>query len=213
MKGMIIMIKGYLGDLKWFSKFINGTTKSDMKITPDKSVATNGIDRHKLITVGDEEGTNAYGMADPTKPTTGIMATFGREAIATGTQTDTGADVRIINKLVNTGVNKIQGLYVKAKNYATGTVGSIVGLFVEVVSDGTVTNGAIGIEIGSDNTVLEQDIKFANGLGFFASALAITAGSTATTLPAGSVGITSNATGRGKLFVSDGSKWQYMGVA
>lgn len=37
---------------------------------------------------------------------------------------------------------------------------------------------------------------------------AITADSTVTTAPAGSIGFTSNATGRGRLFYSDGSKWQ-----
>lgn len=42
---------------------------------------------------------------------------------------------------------------------------------------------------------------------------AITANSTTTTLPNGSIGITSNATGVGKLFMSDGSKWQFAVVA
>lgn len=37
---------------------------------------------------------------------------------------------------------------------------------------------------------------------------AITANSTNTNAPAGSLAFTSNATGRGRLFYSDGSKWQ-----
>ena len=37
---------------------------------------------------------------------------------------------------------------------------------------------------------------------------AITANSTVTTAPAGSIAFTSNATGLGRLFYSDGSKWQ-----
>lgn len=37
---------------------------------------------------------------------------------------------------------------------------------------------------------------------------AITADTTTTTAPAGSLGITSNATGKGYVFYSDGSKWQ-----
>lgn len=37
---------------------------------------------------------------------------------------------------------------------------------------------------------------------------AITADSTVTTAPAGSIAFTTNATGRGRLFYSDGSKWQ-----
>jgi hypothetical protein len=42
---------------------------------------------------------------------------------------------------------------------------------------------------------------------------AITANTTTTTAPKGSIGTTSNATGAGKLFVSDGTKWQFAVVA
>lgn len=34
-----------------------------------------------------------------------------------------------------------------------------------------------------------------------------------TDAPAGSMAITSNATGAGKLFVSDGTKWQYAAIS
>lgn len=51
----------------------------------------------------------------------------------------------------------------------------------------------------------------ANGGVYFLS-IAITANVTASTAPAGSLGLTSNATGRGKLFVSDGSKWQFAAI-
>jgi hypothetical protein len=44
--------------------------------------------------------------------------------------------------------------------------------------------------------------------GVYFYTTAITGNSTATTAPKGSLGGTSNATGAGKLFVSDGSKWQ-----
>jgi len=40
-----------------------------------------------------------------------------------------------------------------------------------------------------------------------------TANSTTTTASAGSLATTSNATGLGKLFISDGTKWQYPVVA
>lgn len=49
------------------------------------------------------------------------------------------------------------------------------------------------------------------GLYFLTSA--ITANSTTTSAPAGSLATTTNATGLGKLFISDGSKWQYPVVA
>lgn len=39
---------------------------------------------------------------------------------------------------------------------------------------------------------------------------AITANSTTTAAPAGSLARTSNSTGRGSIFVSDGSKWQFL---
>jgi hypothetical protein len=44
------------------------------------------------------------------------------------------------------------------------------------------------------------------GVYFFSTA--ITANTTTTTAPKGSFGMTSNNTGLGKLFYSDGSKWQ-----
>jgi hypothetical protein len=56
-------------------------------------------------------------------------------------------------------------------------------------------------------------ITFENGQQFVALTTAITANSTTTSLPSGSIGITSNATGVGYLFMSDGTKWQYAKVA
>ena len=49
--------------------------------------------------------------------------------------------------------------------------------------------------------------------GVYILSTAITANSTTTTAPVGSLGITTNSTGRGKLFYSDGSKWQFMAVS
>lgn len=42
---------------------------------------------------------------------------------------------------------------------------------------------------------------------------AITANTTTTSAPKGSIATTTNATGTGKLFVSDGAKWQFAVVA
>ena len=55
--------------------------------------------------------------------------------------------------------------------------------------------------------------KFAGGVEFHGLSTAITANSTTTDAPAGSFAITSNSTGAGKLFVSDGSKWQYAAIS
>ena len=49
--------------------------------------------------------------------------------------------------------------------------------------------------------------------GLYFLTTAITANSTATTAPVGSLATTTNATGLGKLFISDGTKWQYPVVA
>lgn len=42
---------------------------------------------------------------------------------------------------------------------------------------------------------------------------AITANTTTTSAPVGSLGITTNATGLGKLFYADGTKWQFMAIS
>jgi hypothetical protein len=56
-----------------------------------------------------------------------------------------------------------------------------------------------------------NSIAFTNGVTLYSLTTAITANSTATSLPANvSLAITSNATGAGMIFVSDGSKWQLL---
>ena len=49
--------------------------------------------------------------------------------------------------------------------------------------------------------------------GVYILSTAITANTTTTTAPVGSLGITTNATGRGKLFYADGTKWQFMAIS
>ena len=48
--------------------------------------------------------------------------------------------------------------------------------------------------------------------GVYVLSTAITANSTTTSAPVGSLGITTNATGKGKLFYADGTKWQFMAI-
>ena len=165
--------KKIFGDNEEISNAVtSGTTLTAVKISPKASTATTSINYHKLVDIGDETGNTAYGFGDVTKPTTGVMASFGRTAVATSTQTDTGLDVRVINKLVNTGVNTLQGAYIKVKNYADATVGKLVGLKVEVVADGTVTNGGTGIEIATDGTTLDSEIKLSTGAKIFSGSAA-----------------------------------------
>lgn len=56
-------------------------------------------------------------------------------------------------------------------------------------------------------------IRFPNAQLLVTLDTAITANSTTTSAPIGSIGITSHATGRGKLFMADGTKWQFAVVA
>lgn len=52
-----------------------------------------------------------------------------------------------------------------------------------------------------------------SGAGLYFLTTAVTADTTTTTAPAGSIGVTTNATGLGDLFISDGAKWQFAAVA
>lgn len=52
-----------------------------------------------------------------------------------------------------------------------------------------------------------------SGAGLYFLTIAVTANTTTTTAPAGSIGVTTNATGLGDLFISDGAKWQFAAVA
>jgi len=52
-----------------------------------------------------------------------------------------------------------------------------------------------------------------SGAGLYFLTTAITANTTTTDVPAGSIGVTTNATGVGKLFIADGEKWQFAVVA
>lgn len=56
-------------------------------------------------------------------------------------------------------------------------------------------------------------LQFDNGAGIYFLSTAITANVTTTDAPAGSIGVTTNATGLGDMFISDGAKWQFAAVA
>jgi hypothetical protein len=147
------------------SGLTSGTILTSMLLTPKASTATGSINYHKLFAVGDVTGNTAFGFGDVTKPTTGVMGCFGREAaVATSafTGTDTGADFRAINKAANDAAYNIQGAYIKAKNYEGGVVGTIKGLYVEVAQAGTAT-ASYGIDIGTDGTTPTADIRLHNG--------------------------------------------------
>lgn len=75
-----------------------------------------------------------------------------------------------------------------------------------VVATGSVT-GSTHVSSSATSAVVSN----ANA-GVYILSTAITSGVTATTAPAGSLGITTNATGIGKLFYSTGSVWSFMAI-
>ena len=67
---------------------------------------------------------------------------------------------------------------------------------------------------GAVTSTATNGAAVANGTaGLYFLTSAITANSTTTTAPTGSLGMTSHATGLGKLFYSDGTKCQYAAVS
>lgn len=86
----------------------------------------------------------------------------------------------------------------------------------ELVSGTTIAGAAITSSTvsGTFTSTATTDATIANATaGLYFLTGAITANSTTTTAPKGSIATTTNATGAGKLFVSDGTKWQYAVVA
>lgn len=76
-----------------------------------------------------------------------------------------------------------------------------------VTASGAVSGGSI-VSTASSGAVAGNA-----SAGVYILSTAITANTTATTAPKGSLGITTNNTGVGKLFYSDGSKWQFAAVS
>lgn len=84
------------------------------------------------------------------------------------------------------------------------------------ISGGTISGAALTTATvsGTFTSTATTDAVIANATaGLYFLTGAITANSTTTSAPKGSIATTTNATGTGKLFISDGSKWQYAVVA
>jgi hypothetical protein len=78
------------------------------------------------------------------------------------------------------------------------------------VSGAVVANGGV---IASTIQTTGNEVAANLNAGVYILSTAITANTTTTSAPSGSLGITTNATGLGKLFYSDGSKWQFAAVS
>jgi hypothetical protein len=83
--------------------------------------------------------------------------------------------------------------------------------FESVTVSGAVVAGSLSA--GSVTSTAASGAVAGNAsAGVYILSTAITAGTTLTNAPAGSLGITTNATGLGKLFYSDGTEWQFMAI-
>jgi hypothetical protein len=79
------------------------------------------------------------------------------------------------------------------------------------ISGGTISGAALTTATvsGTFTSTATTDAVVANATaGLYFLTGAITANSTTTSAPKGSIATTTNATGTGKIFISDGSKWQ-----
>tara|TARA_R110000803_G_scaffold80444_3_gene146249 strand:+ start:5949 stop:6203 length:255 start_codon:yes stop_codon:yes gene_type:complete len=82
----------------------------------------------------------------------------------------------------------------------------------------TIPNGGAAYQVSDGNTasavLLGTDtVTSSTGAGLYFLTEAVTANTTTTSAPAGSIGVTTNATGNDSMFMSDGSKWQFAVVA
>jgi hypothetical protein len=81
-----------------------------------------------------------------------------------------------------------------------------------------IPNGGGTYQVSDGNTSAAKSLGgstliFSSGAGIYFLDTAITANTTTTDAVAGSFGMTTNATGRGKLFYSDGTKWQFAAIS
>lgn len=106
-----------------------------------------------------------------------------------------------------TGTGKIAGVMSRIYT-STGTVSGTTSAFMATKQWASTQDWCYGLYL--DSTPSVADIRFSNGLVLYCPTTEVTANTTATSLTAGSLCKTSHATGRASLFVSDGSKWQFL---
>jgi hypothetical protein len=78
------------------------------------------------------------------------------------------------------------------------------------IADAVITGSSVGGTFTSTATTGPVVANATAGLYFLT--IAITANTTTTAAPKGSIGTTTNATGTGKMFISDGTKWQFAAI-
>lgn len=156
----------------------SGTSKYNIQIIPDGSTAS-ATGRTDGVHIGSEANASATNNG-----LVGLYASVGRTAAnkASTSWTAGSPDTAIRGVVINRATNSataydIEGAYIKAKNYSSGTVRGVHGLRVEAVNDGTDTAGSsYGIGISSDSSTIDYgvdmndmttpalgEIRFSNG--------------------------------------------------
>jgi hypothetical protein len=136
----------------------SGTSLYRLLYTPTGSESSATYSRYDLMHVGSEVNANSTNAA-----LVGGYFSIGRPVAAaanwSGGTFDTGLRSVAINRATNDAAYGLRGAYVKAKNYTSGTIGGLEGLFIEAVGDGTEDNGeAIVLKLGTDNSTVDYGI-------------------------------------------------------
>jgi len=167
------------GGTDWSIDSAGSGTFTEHLYTPGTATAKAVATRVNLLVIGEASGTAAYGFSSASNLTYGVMMSFGRTTPAAATYSpggfDSALEVRYINRLTNNAAVSGRGAHIKAKNYTSGTVGGLEGLFVEAVGDGTESSSVVlklgtdastiiyGIDMDLCETFTTADIRYSNG--------------------------------------------------
>lgn len=163
----------------WTDDVAGSGTFTENLYQPGVAVAKPVATRDALLVIGEASGTTAYGFDSASNLTYGVMMSFGKTRPAAASYSpggfDSALEVRAINRMTNNSAYSMRGAHIKAKNYTSGTVGGLEGLFVEAVGDGTETASSVlklgtdastiiyGIDMDLCETPTTADIRFSNG--------------------------------------------------
>jgi len=207
---------GVTGALQYF-KAVQGQITTDSGANPAETwggyfinnVNGTGVQNAAWGCVGE---TNVYGTGTISSAFAGYFHSY-IASTKTVSSYPTGLDAAVLADLnMATGRRKADAALAVQLNGALNQSTAGAGAGIKVL----INNNQCTFDYGLDMDLLSMasttfalaDIRFSNGAVLFASTQPITANSTTTTLPAGSLGFTTNATGKGAIFYSDGSKWQ-----
>jgi hypothetical protein len=154
------LLESLLANGDW-NGYTSGSSLYRIFFNPDGSPEASASNRTDLLHIGD--AANAYSTNWPMVGTyISVSRPVGANASSTfsGGTFDTGLRVDSLNAATNDATQySIRGAHIKAKNYTTGTVKGVEGLFVEAIGAGTETAGNnCGIKLGSDSTTIDYGI-------------------------------------------------------